>query len=177
MKIPYYLLGFLIRFGRQHGYSLKETISREVADFAKIKLPTIYYNLERLKEQGYVTAAVEKEGNRPEKTVYEITDPGRQYFGHLTEEILKESYEPEFTLDAVLYFLDLADTQKLAESLIKRQSILRASISATQRHHEAVLAQIPKDAAFLAESIFDHHLCHMQAELNWTIKVFKGLKK
>jgi DNA-binding PadR family transcriptional regulator len=176
LKIPYYLLGFLIRFGRQHGYSLKETISREVADFAKIKLPTIYYNLEKLRDQGYVTAMIEKEGNRPEKTVYEITDSGRQYFGRLTGEILKEHYEPEFILDAVLYFLDLADMETVTLSLQKRAEILDTSIRLTQRHHEAVLSSIPTDAAFLAESIFSHHLSHMQIELKWTQSVLKGLQ-
>lgn len=177
MKVAYYLLGLLIRYGRQHGYSLKETISREVADFAKIKLPTIYYNLEKLKTQGYVTAAVEKDGNRPEKTVYEITDAGRGYFSSLTAEILKEAYEPEFLLDAVLYFLEFTDTQKLIESLAKRAGFLEFAISATLRHHEAVLPHIPQDAAFLAESIFDHHLCHMRAELEWTQKLLKGFQK
>ncbi len=177
MKVSYYLLGFLIRFGRQHGYSLKETIGREVADFAKIKLPTIYYNLEKLMKQGYVTAAVEKDGNRPEKTVYEITDAGRKHFALKTGEILKEYYEPEFTLDAVLYFWDQTDIKAVVQSLQKRTEILDTAIRATQQHHQAVLPHIPPHAVFLAESIFDHHLSHMRTELEWTQKVLKGFNR
>lgn len=177
MKVEYYLLGFLMRYGRQHGYSLKETLGHQVSDFAKIKLPTIYYNLEKLEKQGYVTAAIEKEGNRPEKTVYEITDKGRQYFSYLTAEILKEKYEPEFILDGVLFFLEFTDVQQLIQSLEKRESVLKAAIDATERHRKTSLSHVPPDAVFLAKSIFEHHLSHMRAELAWTQSVLKGFDR
>ena len=177
MKVPFYLLGMLLRFGRQHGYRLKEFIERSVADFANIKLPTIYYHLERLKEQGYVTANVEKEGNRPEKTVYGITPAGKDYFAVLSRKIMQSDYTAEFDLDAVLFFNDQVDTDLLVNSLGERKSSLEGKIRYTLEHREAVKRHIPGQSVFWAETIFSHHLLHMQAELAWTTEILKNLKK
>ena len=37
--IPLYILGFLLRYGPQHGYQIKKLISEQMADFTSIKLP------------------------------------------------------------------------------------------------------------------------------------------
>ena len=65
-----YILGLLIRFGPQHGYQLKKTIAGQLADFTQIKLPNIYYHLEKMQMEGLVSASTEKDTGRPEKTVY-----------------------------------------------------------------------------------------------------------
>lgn len=173
MKVPFYLLGMLMRFGPQHGYSLKEFVARSVADFANIKLPTIYYHLEKLRQQGFVSATVEKEGNRPEKTVYEITPCGKRHFSALSKKIMEEAYINEFNLDAVLFFIDQVDKAYLVKSLAERKSALEEKIRYTHGHQAAVMGRIPKKSAFWVESIFSHHLCHMEAELAWTSKILE----
>lgn len=85
MSVPFYLLGLLIRFGPQHGYRLKQMVEDEIADFAKIKMPNIYYHLNKLCEEGYLNSIQNREGNRPEKSVYQITDEGKAYFGKLAK--------------------------------------------------------------------------------------------
>ena len=60
--IPLYVLGLLQRYGPQHGYQLKKTISEELEDFTQIKLPTIYYHLEKMESQGLFTCSTEKAG-------------------------------------------------------------------------------------------------------------------
>lgn len=47
MKVPFYILGLLMRYGPQHGYNIKQLVSDGISDFAKIKLPTIYYHLKK----------------------------------------------------------------------------------------------------------------------------------
>ena len=121
MKIPFYLLGLLIRYGPQHGYRLKQIIEETISDFAKIKLPTIYYHLDKLKENGYVAETTDKEGNRPEKMVYTITDKGEEYYDELLMKQLTESYSPEFSIDGVLYFRDRADHNTLLEELVRKK--------------------------------------------------------
>ncbi len=175
MKIPFYLLGLLIRYGPQHGYSLKQYISEGIADFSKIKLPTIYYNLNRLLENGYVTASVDREGNRPEKTIYAITEKGRNYFSTLLGEILREEFQTEFNLDGVLYFYQLGDMEYILNSLKCRRKELTEQSRSLTRHREKVIQGVPNHAKFLTEAIFNHHLYHLEAEHKWLTEVIEGL--
>ncbi len=177
MKVPFYLLGMLIRFGRQHGYRLKESIEKSVADFANIKLPTIYYHLEKLSEQGYVTSSVERCGNRPEKRVYEITPSGRKHFEVLSREIMQKEYITEFDLDAVLFFNNLIDKNLLIKSLEDKKKRLEKKIQYAHEHQNAVLQHIPEGFVFWAETIFDHHICHMEAELEWAKRLMDRIGK
>jgi len=175
MKIPFYLLGLLIRYGPQHGYSLKQYISEGIADFSKIKLPSIYYNLNKLLENGYVTASVDREGNRPEKTIYAITDQGRKYFSTLLGEIVAEEFQTEFNLDGVLYFYELGDMEYILNALQRRQKELTEKSGSLTRHREKVLKDVPDHAEFFTKAIFNHHLYHLEAELKWLAEVIGGL--
>ena len=69
MIIPFYILGLLQRFGPQHGYQIKKIISEQLADFTQIKLPVIYYHLEKMTQDELISPDCEKNGNRPEKTL------------------------------------------------------------------------------------------------------------
>ena len=177
MRVPFYLLGMLIRFGRQHGYRLKELIERDVADFANIKLPTIYYHLEKLSEQGYVTSNVERSGNRPEKKVYEVTPRGRKHFKTLFGKMMQKEYVTEFDLDAVLFFSDQIDMNLLIKSLENKKKSLLKKIQYTREHQKAVKRHIPEESVFWADTIFSHHLCHMEAEFEWTKKLLEEIGK
>ena len=54
--IPLYILGMLLRYGPQHGYQIKKLLAEQLADFTDIKLPTIYYHLEKMEASGLITA-------------------------------------------------------------------------------------------------------------------------
>ncbi len=63
------------------GYDIMTQIrERELDRWAKISTSTIYNRLTRLEKNAYVTGRVEREGNRPERTIYTITDKGRELF-------------------------------------------------------------------------------------------------
>lgn len=175
MKIPFYLLGLLIRYGPQHGYSLKQIVEEQISDFAKIKLPTIYYHLQKLKEQGDISEQTGKEGNRPEKMVYSITDRGREHFDALLVDLLKEDYSPEFLLDGVLFFQEKADRNKLNLELNKKKEEMEKKLEKLKRHKENTLSYLDREAARCAEVIFDHHHCHLEAELGWLERTIKEL--
>ncbi|NPV93497.1 MAG: PadR family transcriptional regulator [Firmicutes bacterium] len=175
MKIPYYLLGLLIRYGPQHGYQLKQIIGRQIAEFARIKLPTIYYHLERMEQKGLVSASVEREGNRPERTVYAITDQGRAYFDQLLGQLLMEEYSPEFGIDGVLFFGEAVDPEKLREQLALKEQELRKRYKALKRHQKSLFPAENEKAALFTRLIFTHHRRHLEAEIEWIESVLKRL--
>lgn len=177
MKIPFYILGLLIRYGPQHGYKLKQIIEERISDFAKIKLPTIYYHLQKLKEQGYITEIPDNDGNRHEKFVYEITEIGIKHYEQLLIKQLKEDYSPEFELDGVLYFKESADKDILLKELEFKKKVLIDKLKSLEIRKSNTLENIPDIGRCSANLIFEHHQCHYEAELIWLEKVIVGLSK
>ena len=92
--VPLYILGLLQRFGPQHGYQIKKILAEQLTDFTQIKLPTIYYHLVKMKEDGLLSASSEQPGGRPTKTVYAITEKGIDGFQSMLTALLDFNYRP-----------------------------------------------------------------------------------
>ena len=177
MKITFYVLGLLLRYGPQHGYRLKQIIEETISDFTKIKLPTIYYHLNRLKEQGYVMEELDKDGNRPEKMVYTITEEGIRHYEDLFKIHLKESYSPEFLLDGVLYFAEGDKKSEVKNELELKEKELSLKLKNLEKHKDISIRNIHELGRFSAEAIFEHHRCHLEAELQWMRTIIEGLSE
>ncbi len=80
------ILGFIAE-KEASGYDIITTIKRRELDrWAKISTSTVYNRLPRLEKSGHLTGRIEKDGNRPERTLYTITEKGRT---HLRKEVVK----------------------------------------------------------------------------------------
>lgn len=177
MKVPFYILGLLIRYGSKSGYDLKYIIERDISDFAKIKLPTIYYHLDKLKLKGYVSSVTDKDGNRPEKQVYTITEEGKKYFEKLLKIQLTQDEEFEFSLDGILYFYDKVDNKYFLDVLKEKKKNLESKLEAIKLHEKNELSSLNEHAVFNAHCIFNHHLLHIEAEIKWISEVIQGTSK
>ena len=166
MKVPLYILGFLLRCGPQHGYRLKKRLE-EIADFANIKLPTIYYHLEKMQKQGLISATQEKDGNRPERWVYTLADKGCAAFQKMVEQALTTPYDGEFLLDAALYFSEALNPRQLIDALGDHAGRLERELEDIEIHKIEALKHLAGMPKLMAHAIFSHHVSHLQAELNW----------
>jgi DNA-binding PadR family transcriptional regulator len=167
MKIPFYILGLLERYGPQHGYRLKQIMEEDISDFTHIKLPTVYYHLEKLCGEGSVSAVPGKDGNRPEKMVYAVTEKGKERFAALFQKLLTEPFDPELPLDGNLFFGNGVSAEAVLSVLRSREAELSTRIKALAAHRDAALRNIPESGRTGAKLIFDHHLLHLNAELEW----------
>ena len=175
MKVPFYILGLLMRYGPQHGYNIKQLVSEGISDFAKIKLPTIYYHLEKLAEKGYVESNVEKDGNRPERIVYSITDSGVTYFNSLLKKILDENYSVEFNFDGALYFHTFADNNAIIKNLKQQEEFIENKLKELINTKEIAVRKLLPEYKIYCISIFNHHIYHLEAELKWISETLKEL--
>jgi Predicted transcriptional regulators len=167
LSIPFYILGLLQRFGPQHGYQIKKIISEQLADFTQIKLPVIYYHLEKMSEEGLLNAECEKNGSRPEKTVYSVTEKGREQFLVLLEQMLDSEYRPVFSTDGIFYFSEFTGTEHIVQKLRVYTEKISLGIKAIEKHRDETAAYIPEAYRSSAEIIFTHHLLHFRAEREW----------
>lgn len=177
MKVQFYILGLLIRYGPQHGYRLKQIIQTQISDFAQIKLPNIYYHLEKMNHDGYVSAESEKDGNRPEKTVFSVTEKGKRFFQNLLKEMMKDDLNFEFPMDGVIYFRDYVSEQEFEAAVDHSIQACREKLNSIMTHHEETLKIISPAAWKETNAIFDHHIYHVKAELDWLLELKKGLVK
>lgn len=175
--IPLYILGLLLRFGPQHGYQIKKLVEEQLADFTQIKLPTIYYHLEKMQSSGLLVARSDKEGARPEKTIYHVGEIGEKQFKEMLLQTLSIQYRPSFEIDGTFYFSDSLTSQDLLNSLEDHVGNLKGTLGVLAQHKEESLAHIPPFMQVSAEIIFSHHIMHYQAELRWAEESIKKIKE
>lgn len=175
--IPLYILGLLQRFGPQHGYQIKKIIAEQLADFTQIKLPVIYYHLDKMKADGLLSANSEKPDARPEKTVYSITDKGIEAFKKMLAGLLEFEYRPVFPADGVFFFLDHYQIEEIVEHLHIYVKKLGETLAVIDQHRKETLSYVPDEVKIMVKIIFSHHERHYQAELEWAEDVLKKFKK
>lgn len=111
------LLGFLMDEAMS-AYDLDKLITRnDIKEMVKISTPAIYKNLLKLNEKGYLAAQTVKEGEMPEKTIYRITNLGRQYFTELMYKYAGEKLKINFDLNALIINLEKVEKDKALRML------------------------------------------------------------
>ena len=121
----------LLAEGPTHPYEMYQTLVQRSEDrLVKVRPGSLYHTVDRLARQGLVRATgTEREGNRPERTTYEITEEGSLSLGQRVADILATPVNefPEFPLGlGEAHNLPLETVVGL---LRKRVGLIRANIT------------------------------------------------
>lgn len=85
-----------------HPYEMYQLLITRAEDrIVKVRPGSLYHAVERLTRQGYVTAiGTDREGNRPERTTYRITESGQLSLSQRVSEMIANPINeyPEFPL-------------------------------------------------------------------------------
>jgi DNA-binding PadR family transcriptional regulator len=129
-----------------------------------IKWGSLYTVVQNLERNGYLEPiAVTRQGARPERTVYRITDAGRDELVEWTRALIAEP-EPEHTrFIAGLSVLAVLPPQDVIDLLRRRLQRLTATVEAL-REEVASAAEVPR--LFLIED--EYRIAMTQAEAEWT---------
>lgn len=122
---------------------------------------TIYNATRTLQQQGYIEGEAAKEGNMPEKTIYSITDSGKQAFKKTLEAVLVKPDSDYITLNLMLLFFYQLSKEELIVLFQKR-------LQALTKHQEAVLKlnQGMEDAGFPRIVLIAHSRCMRITEMD-----------
>lgn len=157
----------LLRDRALYGYELKQIIEEHMGDWTSIAFGSIYFALNKLADEGCIEKiATEQEGNRPSRSVYQITAAGRAEFMRLLRAVWGEIERTYFALDIGLFFMDALPLAEVKSYLHQRVATLEAIAQHLDAHQAEQLEQ--GEAPRLANAIFDHSRAHFQAELAWT---------
>jgi DNA-binding PadR family transcriptional regulator len=174
LSVNLLILG-LLKAAPLHGYEIKRIIETRMTDWSHISVGSIYFALETMETEKLIAECdTVREGNRPSRTVYEITESGKGEFARLLREVWAMPEAQRFTLDFGLAFMDSLEPGELQDFLKNRIRILEGTIAGLSEHKTETIddPDVPRAARF----IFSHHEAHLRAELEWTKRVLEDVE-
>ncbi len=183
-SIRLFILGTLSASGPLHGHQIRQQAQFDRTElWTDVQPGSLYGALKRLAAEGLIRELrTERQGNRPERTVYEITTAGRRALSAVRDEALRRIVAPNDPFDlALAQSRDIAQehlgavvADRLAALRAQESSLRHQAVSADQylneaermimlhlvervagevRWHEELLARIPKIAADFNDGI------------------------
>jgi DNA-binding PadR family transcriptional regulator len=165
----------LLHDGPKHPYEIHQTMQeREVWRLLKLTTGSLYHAIERLERDGLIEAVeTSREGRRPERTIYQLTDAGRDAFAERLRALVAEP-ATEYPLYAVaIAFLHTLDRSDALVQLRRRAMTLEAQLAADRVYHER-LTEAGIHELYWAEADLSH--IHRKAELAWTKNLLERLE-
>lgn len=149
-----------------HPYEMQRLMRERHKDFATGKARSFYDAVDRLLRGGLVEPLeTSREGKRPERTVYRITDEGREEFEAWLGELIETPAAewPSFTV--AVSFLAYLSPRAAAQRLAARAVALEGAIAGLDTALRALQQQLHLPRLFLLEH--EHTRVLRQAELEW----------
>jgi DNA-binding PadR family transcriptional regulator len=182
--IRLFILGTLDASGPLHGHQIRQHAQTDRTElWADVPPGSLYGALKRLAAEGLIREVrTERQGNRPERTVFEITTEGRRSLSALHDQALGRIVSPNDPFDLALALSRGLAEEDLERVAADRLAALRAQetsfrhraeradpyvneaermimlhvigrVAAEIRWHEELLARVPKIAADFAAGI------------------------
>ncbi len=163
-----------------HPYEMRHRIRvQEIDRVMKVTHGTLYSTVDRLAASGLIQPVeTSREGRRPERTVYEITDLGRdQLLDALRTHLMRTT--PDYPgLATALTFASLLDPEEVADLLQRRAIEVEALMSGNNAAVDASLKQFQQMHLSRVHLIEAEYLIALQrAELDWLRAVVADIRE
>jgi DNA-binding PadR family transcriptional regulator len=137
-SIRLFILGTLARTGPLHGHQIRWQAQVDRTElWADVHVGSLYGALKRLANEGLVREVrTERVGNRPERTVYEITAEGRQALSAVRDQALRTLSRPNDPFDLALTQSPDLDEDTLTHTVTHRLNGLRVQLATFQQMAE-----------------------------------------
>lgn len=158
-----------------HPYEMKSTMKERGHDqVIRLKGGSIYDTVERLEEGGFITAqAPSREGRRPERTVYAITETGREEITGWLAELLAQPVNEYPQFGGALAFVAALDKDEVTRLLKMRIALLDSQIVGGEKQLENFLEMgLPR--LFLVEG--EYAVAMKRAELEWVRRLVDDIQ-
>jgi len=137
------VLGILLK-EPMNAYRLTQFVEQQqVTRLVKLSTPAIYKSCRRLSDQGNLRGEAVRDGEAPEKILYEVTDAGVERFEQLMVHFSKTLTPHFFDINSVVYNLVLVDFEKgleIVDAYIDEVETIRTWLGP---HFEEVKKRVP----------------------------------
>jgi DNA-binding PadR family transcriptional regulator len=159
-----------------HPYEMKLKMKERGHDqVIRLKGGSIYDTVERLEEGGFITSqAPSREGRRPERTVYTITDAGRDEITAWLRELLAQPVNEYPQFAAALAFFAALDKEEVVRLLQVRSTMLESQIAGTEKGLVNWTKTMGIPRLFLVEA--EYGVAMNRAELEWVRRLIADIQ-
>ncbi|RAP75087.1 PadR family transcriptional regulator [Paenibacillus montanisoli] len=154
MSMRLLILGLLMEHER-HPYEIRQTIKdRNWNECFKLRDGSLYYAVDQLREDGLIEAAevVSVPGeNRPDKTIYRITDAGRNAFQELLVAQFKQVSYPQHPMFLTMPFVRHGDPKTVENMILKQLGACEHRIERMHAVLELKGSFLPRGSALMIQ--------------------------
>lgn len=153
-----------------HPYELAATMrSRHHDEFIRLNFGSLYHTVDVLERNGWIVPAErEKEGKRPERTVYNLTDAGRRVLLQVVGDIVSEPRREYLHFSAGLMFMHHLEKKEAVHRLEQRSQALRDKTTKLSR----ILAELLETGHTRLTLIeLEHKIALLESEREWVEKI------
>jgi DNA-binding PadR family transcriptional regulator len=158
-----------------HTYEIQRQIRSRHKDFAATKTRALYHAIEDLVRKGLAEPVeTTRDGRRPERTVYQITEQGTEELMAWLTELLERPVAEYPVFNVAIGFLPYLPQDRALGSLVARTVALRAEIAM----HQEVLRALQEDSRLprLVVLELEHAIALRQAELKWVAGIVEDIR-
>jgi DNA-binding PadR family transcriptional regulator len=149
----------------RHPYEIARLLRERGKDSGLDSSRALYHAVARLERQGLIEASeTQREGRRPERTVYRATDRGIEEVGDWVRELVTIPHEQR-TFYAALSHLAVLTPDEAAAALEHRIVLLEAEIAVSEALVRSLTSSGGLPRLFIVESEYLRH--QHQAEVEW----------
>jgi DNA-binding PadR family transcriptional regulator len=164
----------LLRARPMHPYEMQRLIREWHKDeFLDLKRGSLYHAIDRLRRGGLIEPVeTRREGRRPERTVYRLTDQGEQAVHDWLREMLATPARETNQFFAALSFLPTLHPDVVLEQLRQREQRLEAEVAGL----DAVLATMVPQIGRLVLVEVEYRRAMKEAERKWVRSLMDDLR-
>jgi DNA-binding PadR family transcriptional regulator len=148
-----------------HPYEIRIRMKERYLDYqGKFRIGSLYYAVDQLLKQEHIEVVETiTSTSRPDKTIYRITDKGREHFQKLLLDKFKIIDPLYHSLYIALAFADKGDQEKLALLLKDRVSEAEHQVNLYYQVYSDHIGTVPRSVLHLMAGQYEHAV----VELKW----------
>ncbi|MCL8012429.1 PadR family transcriptional regulator [Streptomyces sp. AS02] len=146
-----------------HPYEIAQTLRSQGKDVStKTNYGSLYTVVQNLEKHGFVeVTGVERQGNRPERTVYGLTDAGREEMAEWLSDLLAIPAKEYPIFETALSLMAALPPDEVVRLLEMRLSSLEVQVASGRGALEKLYETLPR--LFLVEVEYQLHMVEAQA--------------
>jgi DNA-binding PadR family transcriptional regulator len=147
-----------------HPYEIAQTLRRQGKDTStKINYGSLYTVVQNLEKHGFVEVTdVERQGNRPERTIYGLTETGREEMTEWMSDLMAVPAREYPIFETALSLMGVLPPGEVTRLLEERLNSLEVQAASGRGALEKLYESLPR--IFLVETEYQLHMVEAQAE-------------
>jgi len=158
-----------------HPYEIQRLLRERHKDYAVGKTRALYRAIEELEAGGFIESVeTSREGKRPERTVYRITDEGREELHNWLTDVLQTPAREYPVFNVAMALIAYLPQERAEAALWARTVVLRAELAAHQEALRGLQEELQLPRIVLLE--IEHGMALREAELRWVHSIIEEIR-